>query len=95
MGSPLRPKVEYDGQRYLDEPITKVMRQRRELDTVIAHSLSLAFKTKLPQPIVDVVGHERVLLCWMTGDGQGGIKPRSKKEAQVQEAHSTLKVTKT
>ena len=77
--SQLRTAIQYDGQRYVDEPIYEHLLPRTDLVTPIAVAVATAFNElapRVPTAIVFVKGHERVLLRWMKPDGKGGLVPR-------------------
>lgn len=78
---PLKTTIERDGQRFVDEPIVVRPKQERRSKVELAVQAALdpkgMFLERPRQPIV--VGHERVLLRWMTPDGKGGLKPREKR----------------
>ena len=69
--STLKTTITKDGQRYLDEPILVQPKRQDPLERAIAEAYG---KLVVRPPIT--VGHERVRLRWMTGDGKGGLKPR-------------------
>ena len=75
--APLKAGPVQDGQRYVDDPVYKVIgKVRPELDTELAHSIAQIFKTRPPQRIEDLVGYNRTRLRWMKPDGKGGLVPR-------------------
>ena len=71
----LRPTIEKDGQKYVDEPVY-VMPKTDGRDRV-REAVEEAFGGpgfQMRKPIV--VRHDRVYLSWMKPDGKGGLEPR-------------------
>lgn len=89
--SELKTAITKDGQRYVDEPIHVRPKRPDIIERSIAQTVIVGYAkprvaVELPIPVSRadvepvkspiVVGHERVLLRWMTSDGKGGLKPR-------------------
>lgn len=80
MANHIKTAITKDGQRYVDEPI--VVHCKHPAPSPIAIAIQAAFDPKgrfaeRPHPPI-TVGHNRVLLRWMTPDGKGGLKPRER-----------------
>lgn len=70
---PLRPKVEYDGQPYFDEPIYRYIKHAlTDMQTAVRQ----VFGHHIPEPIRILERYEHTKLRWMKPDGNGGLTPR-------------------
>ncbi len=74
----LRTTISHEGQKYVDDPIYAMHKPRPEEMSPVRMGLAQMFGSPTPQPIQELVGHERVRLRWMKPDGRGGLKPKNK-----------------
>lgn len=82
----MRPSIQWDGQKYVDQPVFKVVSDPTKLAqivSVIGNPIFLIpMRKQLPQTVLDKpvriadVEYHRVRLQWMKPDGKGGLVPR-------------------
>jgi hypothetical protein len=72
--SDVKTTITRDGQRYVDEPILARPKPASRVELSVQAAFDPQGLKRRPTPIV--VGHERVMLRWVTPDGKGGLKPR-------------------
>ena len=65
-----------DVQKYIDEPVYKILKPRAELISTIAQAVATAFNSTVPQEIRILTGYNRFTLRWMKPGKDGALIPK-------------------